>query len=119
MVNRNQNAATAGVLYLLSGTFAVGVLLIWVLTPPRASLNELLSPPGAALLFSAIVFLFLSSVALGGFLLSRRNVTPTMLGIGGLLACIGFWWSVLAGLFWLTPILFVWRAMRKVPKHDD
>jgi hypothetical protein len=110
---RNQNAAAAGVLYLIWGAFCVGVILVWTLTPPRYTVGELLSPPGATLLFFTIVFLFLSSAILGGLLLLQQRATYAVLGLGGVLACVGFSWNVVAGVFWLSPLFFVWRAARE------
>ena len=107
---RSQNATAAGVLYLIWGAFCVGVILVWTLTPPLYAVGELLSPPGATLLFFTIVFLFLSSAILGGLLLLRQRGTYAILGLRGVLACVGFSWNVVAGVFWLSPLFFVWRA---------
>jgi hypothetical protein len=113
MKQRDQNTTAAAVIYVIFSVFCACVLAIWTLTPPAATLAEKLSPPGATALFFTILFLLASSVVLG-LLLLRRGATFPLMAFGGVLAAVGFSWNVIAGVFWLSPLFFVWRAMRRV-----
>src|SRR5262249_54302599 len=109
MKQRDQSTTAAAVIYVIFSVFCAGVLAIWMLTPPVATLAEKLSPPGATVLFLTIIFLLVSSVVLGVLLL-RRGATFPLLAFGGVLAAAGFSWNLIAGVFWLSPLFFVWRA---------
>ena len=117
MSNRNLNAITAGILYLIFAVFATAVLGITWFTPPRFTIDALLSTPGAVKLFSVTLFLLLSSAAMGSYLVIRARANKSLLAASAALACVGFAWNILAVVFWLLPLLFIWRACANKPTN--
>ena len=117
MKNSRVSALTAGVLYLLFGIFAAAVLILWAGDSPMDAIRSLPTVPGAVELFSVVAALMAASFVIGGILLLRSRVSIVILVAGLVMAAVGIMWNVVAALFWLAPLPFVWIAYR-VPNDD-
>lgn len=108
----NRTAITAGALYLVVAIIAVAAFFRLEYAPGRFSQVAMLGDPGTMALAWAVCLLWLSSLTVGMTLLRRRRPSPPMLWLGGALVGVGFWWNWWAGLLWLIPLPFLWRAVR-------
>ena len=117
MKNSRVSALTAGVLYLLFGIFAAAVLILWAGDSPMDAIRSLPTVPGAVELFSVVAALMVASFVIGGVLLLRSRVSIVILVAGLVMAAVGIRWNVVAALFWLAPLPFMWIAYR-APNDD-
>jgi hypothetical protein len=112
MIIRNPNARTAGVIYLMLGSFAAATLWIWLFRPPGITIETLKSIPGAERLLVTLAALFLSSTAMGAYLIVCSRPPTIVLFVSVVIACVAFGWNVVAPGFWLVPAVFVFLACR-------
>ena len=117
MKKSRTSALTAGILYLMFGVFAAAVLIIWAGDNPVAAVRSLPTVLGAVELFSVVAALMVASFVVGGVLLLRSRVSVVVLVVSLLMATVGIAWNVVAALFWLAPVPFVWIAYR-APNDD-
>ena len=108
----DRTAITAGALYLVVASIGAAAFLRLEYAPGRFSQTAMSSDPGTMALAWAVGPLLLSSLTAGMKLLKRRRPSPPMLWLGGALVGVGFWWNWWAGLLWLIPLPFLWRAVR-------
>jgi len=102
--------AIAAILYALLGLLALGALAILLVPAPR-SWSVIVSTPGAALTMGVLLSLGVVSAVLA-FVLWRAGRLPVVaLRILALsLPVVAVGWNFVAPLFWVVPLLFVWRA---------
>ena len=112
MKKSRTSAITAGILYLMFGGFAAAVLIIWTGDNPVDALRLLPTVPGAVELFSVVAALMLASFVVGGVLVLRSRVSVVVLVVSLVMAAVGIAWNVVAALFWLAPVPFIWIAYR-------
>jgi hypothetical protein len=102
---------TAAALYALLALLALGALLLFLMPPPQVSWSLITSTPGLALLVGTVSSLGIVSAALAAALLRPMKFSATALRTLALaLPAVALGWNVLAPLFWLVPVFFVWRA---------
>jgi len=112
MIIRNPNARIAGAIYLMLAFFAAATLWMLLFIPPRTTVETLISIPGGERLLVTISFLFLSSIAMGAYLLVRFRAPKIALFMSGVIVCVGFAWNIVAPVLWLVPLFFVLQAGR-------
>jgi hypothetical protein len=117
MKNSRASTLTAGVLYLLFGIFAAAVLILLAGDSPMDAIRSLPIVPGAVELFSVVAALMVASFVIGGILLMHSQVSVVVLVAGLVMAAVGVMWNVVAALFWLAPLPFMWIAYRA--QNDD
>jgi hypothetical protein len=106
---------TAGILYLILGGFALAALALFV--PWPFSWEVLSSVPDAKVLAAVLSGLGVASVALALVFLTRRHPISKLpnwpsLTVGVALPLLALGWNYLAPLFWILPLIFVWRASK-------
>jgi hypothetical protein len=111
------SSLTAGILYLIFGIFAAAVLILWAGDSPMDVIRSLPTVPGAVELFSVVTALMVASIVIGCILLTHSRVKVIVLVAGLIMAAVGVMWNVVAALFWLTPLPFMWIAYH-VPNDD-
>jgi len=99
------------------GVFAAAVLIIWAGDNPVDAVRSLPTVPGAVELFSVVAALMVASLVVGGILLLHSRVSIVILAAGLTMAAVGVAWNIVAALFWLAPIPFMWIAYR-APNDD-
>lgn len=117
MKKSRTSALTAGILYLMFGVFAAAVLIIWAGAKPVDAVRSLSTVPGALQFFLVVAALMVASFSVGGVLLLRLRVSLVVFVVSVLMAAVGIAWNVVAALFWLAPVPFVWMAYR-APNED-
>ena len=106
----------AVILYAMLGGFALIVLAFFVPSPTVTAWAAFRSTPGASVL--ALVLISLALGSLGMAVLSLRphkapKASPLLLKVVAValpIAALG--WNMIAPLFWLMPVFFVWRLSR-------
>lgn len=98
------------------GVFAASMFVLWAGDNPRVAFASLSTVPSATETFSIVAALMLASFTLGGVLFARRKVGALVLAASFVIAVVGIAWNIIAFLFWLAPIPFVWMAYRG--RHD-
>ncbi len=78
--------------------------------------RSLATIPGDMELFFVPVCLAAISVVLGGWLTIRAKVSVLVLGAGIIVAIAAIWWNIIAMIFWLVPLPFMWLAYKS--KND-
>jgi hypothetical protein len=73
--------------------------------------------PGAVEVFSLVAALMVASFIVGGVLLFRSRISIVVLVASIIMAAVGVMWSIVAALFWLAPVPFVWAAYHA--RNDD
>lgn len=112
---------TAGILYFILAIFAFASVATLLNAMSVSSWDALSVVPGAQPLVLAISTLGFLSAVLGCVLVVKRS-SPAPLGwaahsLAAALPALAFCWNLLAPLFWLSPLFFIWRARRK-PQPD-
>jgi hypothetical protein len=98
-------------LYLLLALFALGALALFLTAPPEKSWSLITATPGATLLVSTLSALGVVSFGIAALLLRRPPRSALALKILALsLPVVAFGWNLVAPVFWLLPVFFVWRS---------
>lgn len=104
----------AGILYLILAGFALAVLMILLLTPPRKSWDILVSVPEALFLLITLASLALGSVATALIFFRRRPQVHlrgrVLKALVLALPILALSWGPVASVFWLLPVFFAWRG---------
>ena len=117
MSKRRNAAIVAAALYLMFGVFAAAVLVGWSGDSPAEAIRSLPTIPGAVEVFSVAAVLIVASFVLAGVLLFRARVSVVVLVASIVMAVVGVAWNIVAALFWLAPVPFVWIAYH-APNDD-
>lgn len=112
MKKQRHSAVIAGILYWLFGVFAAAVLVGWAGDNPVGAVRSLPTVPGAVEVFSVVGALMVTSFIVGSMLLVRSRVGAVVLAASFAMAAVGIAWNIVAVVFWLAPVPFVWVAYR-------
>jgi len=103
-MKRFPSAHHAAIFYALLGVWPLGVMGVWLFTPPRSSLSDILSVPGATSLFLILVCLSVGSamlvIALITSVSERAGAVWFLLALSFLLAALGLFWGLIAGVLY-------------------
>jgi hypothetical protein len=106
---RMKKRTIAAMLYAVLGFLAFAVLAIFV--APEAPLPVVASNAGAMLLIGVLASLGAGSVAMIGLLLRGAALPVLVIRLVAVsLPIVAVGWNVVASVFWLLPLYFVWRS---------
>ena len=107
---------TAAALYLLLTVLALGALGLLVTPLSSTSWAALTSIPGSKALVIVLATLGLLSLVVACVLVIKRaSLIPLrwpVKTIATALPIVAFGWNFIAPIFWLLPLLFIWRSPR-------
>jgi len=101
---------------LVLGAFASIVLAMFLMPPPTPSWSLLTSVPGVPLLIAVVASLGVISLCMSALFFWPRSrlkaLDRSLKIVAYALPVLALGWNLLAPVFWLLPVFFVWRAQR-------
>lgn len=117
MTKRRQYAITAGILCGIFAVFAAATFALWAGDDIVAAFKSIPGIPGAMELFVVVAVLMIGSSVVAALLFFRVRVGLYVLISSVVISAGAVAWNVIAALFWLAPVPFVWLAYRA--RNDD
>lgn len=117
MNRRSSLCQSAIATYTILAILPLGVIWVWLLSLPRLSFSEALSPPGAISLFIILAGLFVGSIvevlALIAHASEQKAILLALLVLGVALVGLAWLWSAIAAILYLIGFGCLWAVYRQ------